>query len=177
MPATTPARGKAAPCCLHLAPQIEAPVLRFDVRPRNSRTPPSNTYLPHEDINRLSASPFPHTRQQEHSTAAESPSVPIQATAVAGPSRPPTHVLETHNSVPETDGALAPSPQPARSKARRPRTPQHTNAANGSATSSDRHTNGHGSVGAYNTAPTSPTTRRPPGPVRGGDRARLGSPL
>ena len=34
-----------------------------------------------------------------------------------------------------------------------------------------RHTNGHGSVGAYNTAPTSPTTRRPPGPVRGGDRA------
>ena len=122
---------------------------------------------------------------------AESPSVPTQATAVAGPSRPPTHVLETHNSVPETDGALAhsskfnapraplatylaattsdirppPSPQSARSKARRPRTPQHTNAASGSATSSDRHTNGHGSVGAYNTAPTSPTTRRPPGPV------------
>ena len=69
MPATTPARGRAAPCCLHLAPQIEAPVLRFDVRPRNSRTSPSSTYLPHEDINRLSASPFPHTRQQEHPTA------------------------------------------------------------------------------------------------------------
>ena len=115
--------------------------------------------------------PRTHGNKSTPLLRAESPSVPTQATAVAGPSRPPTHVLETHNSVPETDGALAPSPQSARSKARRPRTPQHTNAANGSATSSDRHTNGHGSVGAYNTAPTSPTTRRPPGPVLSGDGA------
>ena len=43
--------------------------------------------------------------------------------------------------------------------------------ANGNATNSDKHTNGHGSVGAYNTAHTSPTTRRPPGPELSGDGA------
>ena len=95
---------------------------------------------------------------------AKSPPVPTQATAVAGPSRPPTHVLETHNSVPETDGALAHS-----SKFNAPRAPPTWRQP--PQTFGRRHTNGHGSVGAYNTAPTSPTTRRPPGPVRGGDRA------
>ena len=95
---------------------------------------------------------------------AESPSVPIQATAVAGPSRPPTHVLETHNSVPETDGALAHS-----SKFNAPRAPPTWRQP--PQTFGHRHTNGHGSVGAYNTAPTSPTTRRPPGPVLSGDGA------
>ena len=52
-----------------------------------------------------------------------------------------------------------------------PQTPQHTNTANGNATNSDKHTNGHGSVGAYNTAHTSPTTRRPPGPELSDDGA------
>ena len=37
---------------------------------------------------------------------------------------------------------------------RQTRSPQHTNTANGNATNSDKHTNGHGSVGAYDTART-----------------------
>ena len=125
--------------------------------------------------------PRPHSRSPQKgasggSTPTDRPPCTAKPTprATSSGTQPDSSTSQHSKSGAAPQPAIPPAPQSpryAQNKVSWSQTPQHTNTANGSATNSDKHTNGHGSVGAYNTAPTSPTTRRPPGPVLSGDGA------